>query len=140
MTNPIDPLDQAFSSLRSHSATLGDSFSQNLEEQLMEVQAKEKLKAARPQRYLVYLAIVALALLGGGVASYAATDGWSSWPWTIGVNPDGSVIDEQGETIGVSIDNPDGTSTTMVEMGQGYVEIHANESLKGKSLRTVVEP
>jgi len=141
MTNEKhDSLDEAFDSLRSHGANLGDAFSQSLEDRLMLVQEGQTKKSARSRRYLVYLAIAALAILGGGVASYAATDGWNFWPWTITVDSNGTVTDEKGDRIGTSVDNADGTSTTTVQLGQGYVEIQANESLKGKQLRTVVAP
>lgn len=137
MFEPLDPLDRAFDSLRSQRAVLSDSASQCLEDRIMHEQNK---RGSGRARRVVWAAAAILALLGGGVVTYGATDGWFTFDWTISIDESGAVEDETGEVIGVSMDHDDGSSTTMVKMGEGHIIIQANESLKGKSLHTVVEP
>ena|SRR5687768_3498804 len=140
MPEHIDPVDQAFDSLRSHGAVLSDSFSQSLEERLMQEQQKQR--AGRFGRRAVWLAMAVLALLGGGVASYAATDGFHAWPWSVYVDDDGIVTNEDGEVVGFTAEDDQGRATTYIQMGEGHIEVtpvNPDESLKGKSLNVVVE-
>ena len=37
----------------------------------------------------------------------------------------------KGDVIGLSVDHEDGSSTTMVELGEGHIVIDADQSLKG---------
>jgi hypothetical protein len=137
MFEPLDPLDRAFDSLRSQRAVLSDSASQRLEDRIMH---EQKRRGTGRTLRLFLAAAAILALLGGGVVTYGATDGWFTFPWSISIDESGAALDESGEVIGVSMDHDDGSSTTMVKMGEGHIIIQANESLKGKSLHTVVEP
>ena len=139
MSAHLDPLDKAFESLKSRGAILGDSFSQSLEDRLM--QEHQKQGSRRTRLLLLWIAAGVLALLGGGAASYAATGGFTAWPWTVSVGDDGMVRDEDGEVVGVTTDNEDGSSTTLIQMGEGGIVLESEESLKGKgNLRFFVEP
>lgn len=134
-----DPLDRAFDALRSHRAVLSESFSRQLEDRLMQQQLKGT--RGRMPRRILWAAVAILALLGGGIASYAATDGFRIWPWTVTIDDEGLVRDENGDLIGFTVDNEDGSSTTMIQMGEGHVEMTPVEpgvSIKGKSLRVMV--
>jgi hypothetical protein len=139
MSNHSDHLDHAFESLKSRGAMLGDSFSQKLEDRLMQEHQKRRSGVGRP---LLWLAAGILALLGGtAAAGYAATDGFTAWPWSISIGDDGTVKDESGNVIGLSADHEDGSSTTVIQMGQGGIILESDESLKGKGdLRLFVEP
>jgi len=126
----MDPLDHAFESLKSRGAMLGDSFSQKLEDRLVQEQKKRRSVFRRP---LLWVGAGILALLAGtGAAGYAATDGFTAWPWSMSVGDDGFVTGPDGKVIGISTENEDGSSTTYVQMGEGHIIIEANESLKGK--------
>jgi hypothetical protein len=141
MSEHIDPLDRAFDSLKSHGAVLSDSFSHRLEDRLM--QEQQKRTTGRAGRRALWVAIAILALLGGGVASYAATDGFNLWPWSVSIDDDGIVTNEDGNVIGFTVDNDDGSSTSYIQMGEGHIEVtpvEPGESLKGKSINVVVEP
>lgn len=139
MSEHMDPLDRAFDSLRSRGAVWSDSFSQRLEDRLM--QEHQKPAAGRTRRRALWIAVAILAVLGGSVASYAATDGFNHWPWTVFIDDDGTVFNEDGEVVGVTVDNDDGSSTTMIQMGEGHIEVtpvEPGESLKGKDFRVMV--
>ena len=107
------------------------------------MQEQQKRTTGRGRRRALWVAIAILALLGGGVASYAATDGFNLWPWSVSIDDDGIVTDSDGDVIGFTVDNDDGSSTSYIQMGQGHIEVtpvEPGESLKGKSLNVVVEP
>lgn len=130
MSTPLDPLDHAFESLKSRGAALDGSFSQKLEDRLVQEQKNRSSVFRRP---LLWIGAGILALLTGtGAVGYAATDGFTAWPWNLSVGDDGIVKDAAGRPIGISTDHADGSSTTYVEMGEGHIIIDANESLKGK--------
>jgi hypothetical protein len=139
MSKNMDPLDHAFESLRSRGAALDDSFFQKLEDRLMQEHQKPRSRFRRP---LLWLAAGALVLLAGtGAAGYAATDGFTAWPWSVSIGEDGIVKDTDGNVIGLSTDHEDGSSTTFIQMGEGGIVLESEESLKEKgSLHLFVEP
>lgn len=105
------------------------------------MQEQRKQPAARRRRRVLWAAIALVALLGGSVASYAATGGFRVWPWSVSVDEDGIVTNEDGDVIGFTVDNDDGSETTLIQMGQGHIEVtpvDPDESLKGKGLGIVV--
>jgi hypothetical protein len=73
--------------------------------------------------------------------SYAATNGWTIWPFSVYVDEEGAITNESGEIIGVSVDHEDGTSTSVIRVDDsgGHIQISAGESLKGKGLGLVIE-
>jgi hypothetical protein len=141
MSKHMDPLDHAFESLRSRGAAVNDSFSLKLEDRLMQEHQNQRTGPGR--RPFLWLAIAGvLALLAGtGAAGYAATDGFTAWPWSVTIGDDGAVRDAGGNVIGLSNDHEDGSSTTYIQMGQGGIILESEESLKAKgSLHLFVEP
>jgi hypothetical protein len=141
MSEHLDPLDHAFESLRSRGAALNDSFSRKLEDRLM--QEHQKQRSGPRRRPLLWLAAAGILALAGGTAAagYAATDGFTAWPWSVSISDDGTVKDEGGNVIGLSEDHEDGSSTTVIQMGEGGIILESDESLKGKgSLHLYVEP
>ena len=137
MESQFDPIDEAFDALKSQRAVFSDSFSTSLEDRLMQEQRKQKRSGTR---LMLWVALAIVAMLGSGVASYAMTDGWNLWPWSVSIDEQGTVTNSQGDVIGGTVENDDGTSTTFIQMGQGHIEVQSNENLKGKSLNFVVEP
>ncbi len=137
MSKHLDPLDHAFESLKSRGAALNDSFSRKLEDRLM--QEHQKQRSGPRRRPLLWLAAVGtLALLAGtGVAGYAATDGFTAWPWSFSIGDDGIVKDENGQVVGLSVDHADGSSTTMIQTDEKGIMILADESLKGEEVRFI---
>ena len=118
MNEKLDNLDLAFDSLKSQRAVLSDDFSLNLEERLM------KASEVRKSKRTVWLALAAGAfclLMTGAGAGYAATDGFTSWPWSIFIQEDGTVTNSDGETIGGMVENEDGSFTATVETGEGNI-------------------
>lgn len=156
MNEKLDNLDLAFDSLKSQRAVLSDDFSLNLEERLM------KASEVRKSKRTVWLALAAGAfclLMTGAGAGYAATDGFTSWPWSIFIQEDGTVTNSDGETIGGMVENEDGSFTATVETGEGNISIHTGrtkiemgpegelvetpltaDDLKGQELRFEVAP
>jgi hypothetical protein len=141
MSKHLDPLDHAFDSLRSRGAALDGSFSRKLEDRLMQELQKPRSRFRRPLSWLAAGVLVLFA--GTGAAGYAATDGFTAWPWNwnVSVGDDGFVKDQDGNVIGISTDHKDGSSTTLIQMGEGHTIIDADQSLKGKGeLLLRVEP
>ena len=132
MSPPIDPLDQALHALRSQPAILSGSFSQQLEDRLMQEFQRQQTWPAKGRVFWIGAAIV--TLLAGTAASYPATKGWTVWPFSVYVGEDGVITNDSGEVIGVSVDNEDGSSTSVISVVDGYMELENDRSVKGMNL------
>ena len=105
------------------------------------MQEQQKQPAARRRSRVLWAAFALVMLLGGTVASYAATEGFRVWPWRVYVDEDGIVTDADGGVIGFTVDNDDGSETTLIQMEEGHMEVtpvDPDESLRGKGLEIVV--
>jgi hypothetical protein len=96
----------------------------------------QKQQARPTNRRALWLGATIVTLLAGTAASYPATNGWTSWPFTVSVGDDGVIRNEDGDPIGLSVDNEDGSSTSVITNppGGGYAELHFDHSVKGKDL------
>src|SRR5262245_42917046 len=131
MPPPIDPLDQALHALRSQPAMLSGSFSQQLEDRLMQEFQRQQTRPAKGRVFWIGAAIV--TVLAGTAASYPATKGWTVWPFTAYVGEDGVITNDSGEVIGLSVDNEDGSSTSVISVG-GHMQLDNDRSVKGMNL------
>jgi hypothetical protein len=131
MSPPIDPLDQALHALRSQPAILSGSFSQQLEDRLMQEFQRQQTRPAKGRVFWIGAAIV--TVLAGTAASYPATKGWTVWPFSVYVGEDGVITNDSGEVIGLSVDNEDGSSTSVISVG-GHMELDNDRSVKGMTL------
>ena len=107
------------------------------------MQEHQKQHSGRRRKPLLWLAAAGILALAGGTAAagYAATDGFTAWPWSMSISDDGFVKDAEGNIIGLSQEHEDGSSTTVIQMGEGGIILESDESLKGKgNLRLFVEP
>lgn len=72
-------------------------------------------------------AVVAIGcVLAAGAGSYAATDGWTDWPWgMITIHPEGVITDGNGDVMGEAVSNGDGSFNAhiMVNGQEGVLEI-----------------
>src|SRR5262245_55921953 len=127
MSSPIDPLDRALHALRSRCASSSDSFSQQLEDRLMQEFQRQQARPAR--RSVFWIALATGALLVGTLGGYAATKGWTVLPVTLYVGEDGVITDENGAAIGLSIDNEDGSSTSVISIPDDgvYIEMQTDQ-------------
>src|SRR5262245_13542528 len=133
MSTPIDPLDRALHALRSRRASSSGSFSQQLEDRLM--QEFQRRQAGPARRRVFWIAVATVAVLAGTLG-YAAKKGWTDLPVTLYVGEDGVITDENGAAIGLSIDHEDGSSTSVIIPNDGgYIELHNDQSVKGRSLK-----
>jgi hypothetical protein len=94
----------------------------------------QKQQARPTNRRALWLVAAIVTLLAG--ASYPATNGWKDWPFSVSVGDDGVIRNEDGDPIGLSVDNEDGSSTSVITNppGGGYAELHFDHSVKGKDL------
>jgi hypothetical protein len=145
MPSQPDPLDHALKLLRSRGASLSDSFSLELEDQLMREQQQQLQRGRWPTRGLV-VGIVLCGILAAGAASYAAsyaaTGGWRGLLRTFWIESDGVVTNEDEQPVGGEFQNEDGSYTTIIqseENDQSYA-ITTAKSAKGKTLRMLAVP
>lgn len=115
MSPSKDPVDAALESLRVHGASPCDSLSHDLEQKLMDADRRSSARTS----WLVKSLIAAAILTGGGVVGYAAVEsGW--WQGiTFDIGDDGLVTNDEGEVVGETVENEDGTFSTFIELGEG---------------------
>jgi hypothetical protein len=144
MSPSKDPVDAALESLRVHGASPCDSLSHDLEQKLMDADRRSSTRTS----WLVKSLIAAAVLTSGGVVGYAAVEsGW--WQGiTFYADDDGVVTNDQGEVVGGTVENEDGTYSTLIELGEGDgfpvvdgvgivgsgMSITIDEPLNGKSI------
>lgn len=136
MARNVDPVDAALESLRVRGPLPRDSFLQELEDRML---MEQRQPNGRKNRWGKILAIAAACVIFGGGGSYAAVTAWRHFSTDMIVDVDGTVYDAEGQAIGLSLDNEDGTTTTTIQMGDGHVTMQTDVSLKGKELEVLIE-
>ncbi len=126
MQHPIDPIDNAFESLKGR-AMPGDAYNPQLKERLMR-EFNTNRSEKHPRRRMILAAALAFVLLGGaGFAAAGGVDMVKSWFITIEVDGEpiaveefeGNItIEEDGEITTVTVDLPEGA----VDLPEGVVE------------------
>lgn len=101
----------------------------------------EQRQAGMPRsRWVKIAAIAVMCLVCGGAVSFAAVEAWNYYSGSVQVLDDGTVVDENGAVVGLSLENEDGTTTTTLEVEGGYIQMDTEESLKGQAFQFQWEP
>jgi len=144
MSSHSDSVDNALDCLRSCEVSLDPVFSSQLEDRLMQEQNLERRGRGHLRRGAWAIAAVC-GLLVAGAASFAATDGWTEWPWSLNISVDGTVTDQDGNVVGEADLNDDGSINAHIHLnGQdGLLEITPvtpEELRRDRRMRLNAEP
>jgi hypothetical protein len=113
MTKNEQWIDDTFDELRSRGASFSESFSDELEERLM----NERMKPNAPRRPLAWallIAMISAGIAGGAYAGGKAIKEWIYGPFHVGM--DGLVRNEDGDVVGKSHQNEDGTTDMSLQL------------------------
>jgi hypothetical protein len=114
MTTDERWIDETFDKLRSRGATCGESFSDELEDRLMKEQQQQPARTRRRRfAWAAGLAILVAGLAGGAYAGGNAVMNWI-YPMTINFGEDGKVRNADGDVVGETVENFDGTFSSTV--------------------------
>ncbi len=118
MTNDERWIDETFDKLRSRGATCSESFSDELEDKLMKEQQQQPARARRRRfAWAAGLAILVAGVAGGAYASGNVVMNWL-YPLNLQFGEDGSVRNENGDVIGETVENFDGTFSSTVHFDE----------------------
>lgn len=131
MQNPVDPIDNAFESLKGRSMP-GDAYNPQLKERLMrEFSANRSEK--HPRRRLILAAALAFVLLGG--AGFAAAGGVEMVKsWFITIEVDGQPIATEDFNGNITIEEDGEMTWVTVEVPEGAVNLPAGETTEAQTI------
>ena len=120
MTTNEHWIDETFEELSSRGATFSDSFTDELEERLMDEQMKPRAK----RHPIAWAILITMFTVGIGAGAYANGNAIKEWIYgTFVIGADGTVRNEDGDLVGESYQREDGTTDTFIQLNNGTAVI-----------------